>query len=70
MNERPLFLGHITVARDGLSMQHLEDLLSTDEDVLHSVYQWWGGRCSKLNSHSADPWRERAASVISTFVKQ
>ena len=22
-------------------MQHLEDLLSTDEDVLHSVYEWW-----------------------------
>ena len=48
-----LLLGHITVARDGLSMQHLEDLLSTDEDVLHSVYQWWGvGRRGKLHAHS------------------
>ena len=34
-------LGLITLAKDGLSEVELEDLLSLQDDLLDSVYEWW-----------------------------
>lgn len=34
-------IAYLTVARDGLSRQELEDILSCDDDVLNDIYQWW-----------------------------
>ena len=34
-------IAYLTAAKDGLSRQELEDVLSCDEDVLDDVFQWW-----------------------------
>ncbi len=32
---------YITAAKDGLSRQELEDIMSCDEDILDDIFQWW-----------------------------
>ena len=34
-------IAYLTVARDGLSRQEIEDILSCDDDVLNYIFQWW-----------------------------
>ena len=34
-------LAYLTAAKDGLSRQELEDILSCDDDVLNDIFQWW-----------------------------
>lgn len=34
-------LGYITAAKNGLSLAELEDVLSCDDEVLDSIFQWW-----------------------------
>ncbi|XP_045175580.2 NACHT domain- and WD repeat-containing protein 1-like isoform X2 [Mercenaria mercenaria] len=34
-------LGYITAAKNGLSLAELEDILSCDDEVLDSIFQWW-----------------------------
>ena len=34
-------LGYLTAARDGLSLIEIEDILSCDDEVLNTVFEWW-----------------------------
>ena len=34
-------IAYFTAAKDGLSRQELEDILSCDDDVLNDIFQWW-----------------------------